>query len=514
MDQSGPNQTPANGRRPERAKQFNPGTLIPLFITEPLASKLADEQAASATTPGAVPVTYDVIIDINTKYKDGRIGARTAIRAMLAGLGVPPPPETDASADSLARTLPYVFAALTGDQIRTLAQLTRGDAGESPIFRIWEDHEVTGLITHSIATVKADAAHVSFSAVGRGIVWAVLDSGIHAGHVHFQANANLDLPPPLYHRDFTQGGLRPDPPDDPCGHVTHVAGIIAGSVIDDRRPGAPPRIPVITQQRDESNRINFEIDTPRRIAGMAPECKLLSLRVLDANNRGLASSVIQALEYVQTLNDFGRNIVVHGVNLSLGYGFDPEWFACGQSPLCIEVNRLVSSGVCVVVAAGNSGYGYSNTEFTGVWAQGMTMSINDPGNADLAITVGSTHREMPHTYGVSYFSSKGPTGDGRRKPDLLAPGERIVSCAAGAAKTSLQQRAKIAGFEYLEDSGTSMAAPHVSGIIAAFLSIRREYIGKPLDIKDLLLQTATDLRRDPNHQGAGLVDLMRAISSV
>jgi subtilisin family serine protease len=144
----------------------------------------------------------------------------------------------------------------------------------------------------------------------------------------------------------------------------------------------------------------------------------------------------------------------------------------------------------------------------------MTMSINDPGNADLAITVGSTHREMPHTYGVSYFSSKGPTGDGRRKPDLLAPGERIVSCAAGAAKTSLQQRAKIAGFEYLEDSGTSMAAPHVSGIIAAFLSIRREYIGKPLDVKDLLLQTATDLRRDPNHQGAGLVDLMRAISSV
>jgi subtilisin family serine protease len=238
------------------------------------------------------------------------------------------------------------------------------------------------------------------------------------------------------------------------------------------------------------------------------------LRVLDENNRGLASSVIQALEYIQSLNDYGRNIVVHGVNLSLGYGFDPEWFACGQSPLCIEVNRLVQSGVCVVIAAGNSGYGYSNTEFTGVWAQGMSMSINDPGNAELAITVGSTHREMPHTYGVSYFSSKGPTGDGRRKPDLLAPGERIVSCAAGSQKTALQKSAKIADFEYLEDSGTSMAAPHVSGLIAAFLSIRREYIGKPSDVKELFLRTATDLRRDPNHQGAGLVDLMRAIQSV
>ena len=59
----------------------------------------------------------------------------------------------------------------------------------------------------------------------------------------------------------------------------------------------------------------------------------------------------------------------------------------------------------------------------------MDVTINDPGNADLAITVGSTHRDMPHVYGVSYFSSKGPTGDGRLKPDLVAPGEKIISCA-------------------------------------------------------------------------------------
>jgi hypothetical protein len=61
----------------------------------------------------------------------------------------------------------------------------------------------------------------------------------------------------------------------------------------------------------------------------------------------------------------------------------------------------------------------------------MSLTINDPGNADLAITVGSTHRDMPHVYGVSYFSSKGPTGDGRDKPDLVAPGEKILSAAAG-----------------------------------------------------------------------------------
>ena len=70
----------------------------------------------------------------------------------------------------------------------------------------------------------------------------------------------------------------------------------------------------------------------------------------------------------------------------------------------------------VVVSAGNGGYP-SLIEASGkTQAHYTDMSITDPGNADLAITVGSTHRDMPHTYGVSYFSSRGPTGDGRLKP--------------------------------------------------------------------------------------------------
>src|SRR5436309_6374962 len=105
---------------------------------------------------------------------------------------------------------------------------------------------------------------------------------------------------------------------------------------------------------------------------------------------------------------------VHGGNPSVGYEFDAEMFACGQSPLCVEVNRLVKSGVVVVVAAGNTGYGFvRSADRVDAVAAGLPLSINDPGNAELAITVGSTHRYMPHTYGVSYFSSKGPTGDGR-----------------------------------------------------------------------------------------------------
>jgi subtilisin family serine protease len=168
----------------------------------------------------------------------------------------------------------------------------------------------------------------------------------------------------------------------------------------------------------------------------------------------------------------------------------------------------------VVVAAGNTGYGVQTTEARGNVSAGLPLSINDPGNADLAITVGSTHRDMPHTYGVSYFSSKGPTGDGRLKPDLLAPGEKILSCAAGKARDEAAAELGKIKFDYVEQSGTSMAAPHVSGAIAAFLSVRPEFVGQPEKVKAIFVATATDLKRDRYFQGSGLVDLMRAMQSV
>jgi serine protease AprX len=112
---------------------------------------------------------------------------------------------------------------------------------------------------------------------------------------------------------------------------------------------------------------------------------------------------------------------------------------------------------------------------------------------------------------VSYFSSEGPTGDGRAKPDLVAPGERITSCAAGRALMAVN--AKPGEAVYVENSGTSMAAPHVSGVIAAFLSIRNEFIGQPEQVKQITT-SATSLGRERYFEGRGLVDLMRAIQSV
>ena len=364
------------------------------------------------------------------------------------------------------------------------------------IRRIWLDHPIRPQIDKSIGTIKADAARRAFLADGANIVWAVIDSGIDAAHLHFKDHRNLELDAPLAHEDFTGAN---NPLTDVFGHGTHVAGIIAGAASAS-----------ITARRTclaATGEIESFTEPLARIEGIAPAAKLVSLKVLDDNGKGSVSAIIAALDRIHVLNDYGRNIRIQGVNLSVGYEFDPAWFACGQSPVCAEVDRLVRSGVIVVTAAGNTGYGTlaANERPTGA---GMMATINDPGNASLAITVGSTHRDAPHTYGVSYFSSKGPTGDGRRKPDLVAPGERILSCCSTANAPDH------APGVYIEESGTSMAAPHVSGAIAAFLSIRREYIGNPAGIKELFLSTATDLGRDPHFQGRGLIDLMRAIQAV
>ncbi len=462
----------------------------------------------------------DYIVELNLAFAGGLGEAARGFLGLhgevLGGRAVDRPP--------LVISKSYYRCRLTTMEIAELA--ARDEMESDPrrrfIYRIWPDFPVRAQMDHSTCTIKADAAVRAYNATGEGIVWAVIDSGIDASHIHFGLhNTLLDPAVARLHRDFTAAVPSVDSALlDDYGHGTHVAGIIAGGLDSSLVAGRDFRVFERVFKAGPNGQSHTLAVEPRRASacrmrGVAPECKLVSLKALDANGRGSTSNIMLALRYIrEELNADPKMPRIHGVNLSLGYEFDAEMFACGQSPLCVEVDRLVKTGVVVVVAAGNTGYGQVNA-FNRCSNVGLSNSINDPGNAELAITVGATHRDSPHRYGVSFFSSKGPTGDGRLKPDLVAPGERITSAVAPAQF----RREGIAAPEsrlpaYLDDSGTSMAAAHVSGAIAAFLSIRREFIQRPEEVKRIFLESATRLGREPYFEGHGLLDLMRAIQSV
>lgn len=484
-------------------------------ITRPLAERMALDPAE--------PI--GVVIEVRT---DSGLSTDEAVDELLVVVGM-----VVGKAEPEERTVwrvgNYVVAEMTVEQILDLVRIDSGKGGRavagrqeartaprSLVNRIWPNFQVTATIHRSVITTKSDAAVRSFDATGEGIVWAVLDTGVEREHRHFHSDDHdtLGLSPTLAHRSFVAGTTDDDAVRDANGHGTHVAGIIAGWQDDPRR-----KVYAATWYRTADGDAGVERVTLDRISGMAPRAKILSCKVLRDDRTGDLASLLEALEYIQELNRGGRELRVHGVNLSLGYPFDPSWFAAGLSPVCREVDRLVANGVCVVVSAGNTGYGAARDTIGREMRLSFGMTINDPGNAARAITVGSTSIK-PYSTGVSYFSSKGPTGDGRLKPDLVAPGERILSAGAGQMLEKARATVKLAPGQrasqitYVEDSGTSMSAPHVSGVAAAFLSIHREFIGKPDEVKRILIDSASDLGRERTFQGAGLVDAMRAIQSV
>jgi serine protease AprX len=380
-------------------------------------------------------------------------------------------------------------------------------------------------VERSVPTTKADAARRVFDVNCKDLCWAIVDSGIDADHPAFlaadgkksrvtraydftqlRALVSLDSTPTSgpganYRLGNTEEsdrqakrvreslrrgrlldwgaltGLLEIPENDVArrrpqnDHGTHVAGILAARPVPERPS----------------------------LQGMCPDISLCDLRVLDANGRGDEFSIIAALQFIRYLNANSDRQLIHGVNLSLSLIHDVENYACGHSPICEECERLISSGVVVVVAAGNRGYETVLTS-DGEKSGYRDISITDPGNTEGVITVGSTHRFEPHTYGVSYFSSRGPTGDGRIKPDVLAPGEKIESAIPGGL--------------YAPKDGTSMAAPHVSGVAAMLMARHSEFKGNPVRIKKIICDSAVDLGREPYFQGAGLVDALRALQAI
>jgi serine protease AprX len=332
--------------------------LLAGIITPPLREKfVVDPESDQAESRAS---QLPIMIELNLRFESGIDGAMERARYLWYLVG--------GEGEPFLLADKYAVGELTSTQIEGLvsADVAAVDPPKRAIFRVWPDFDTHPQIDESSTTIKAIPAQRAFDSFGDGIVWAVVDSGVWAQHPHFRAYGTLtDSSVMDLHRDFTDGN-DPKPLEDSDGHGTHVAGIIAGGLVDWNPPKkviaaekrfnvASPNVDPILQPRDVKN--------TNRLAGMAPRTKLVSLKVLGGGDLAArVSRVMLALAHVRKVNESSPRI--HGVNLSLGYEYAAEWYACGHSPLCVEVDKLVRSGVVVVVAAGNSGYVTLNPKLT------------------------------------------------------------------------------------------------------------------------------------------------------
>lgn len=287
--------------------------------------------------------------------------------------------------------------------------------------------------------------------------------------------------------DFTSGrALRTRPYDD-YGHGTHVAGLVAGQ--------------------------QYAADWG--VQGVAPRTNLVGLKMLRADGSGTVSSVIAAIEYA-VANRHRLRIGV--INLSLGH---PIFEAAATDPMVQAVEAAIRAGVVVVVSAGN--YGMNADGKVGY------AGITSPGNSPSAITVGAFNHQGTVDRAddmVADYSSRGPSWyDGYAKPDVVAPGHRLVSELAvnsTIARTypQLVVRGR-SGRSFLRLTGTSMAAAMASGVVA--LMKERMPALTPFLAKATLQYTALRLNKadgkpfDLLTQGTGSINgegAMRLLASV
>jgi serine protease AprX len=295
----------------------------------------------------------------------------------------------------------------------------------------------------------------SFGTTGAGVTVALIDTGV---------NTSGDLAGQVVHaEDFTpeQNNL------DTYGHGTFVAGLIDGT-------GA---------------------GSAGAIKGIAPDAKLVSLKIAGADGGTDVVKVLEALEWVVDFRDvYGIRVV----NMSLGFQSHQPY---AVDPLDFAVERVWNDGIVVVAAAGNGG--------------SSAPAITDPGNDPLVVTAGSDSDKT--TVGlsddvVSSFSSSGPTADGVAKPDVIAPGRSVVSSRSPGSTVDVANPSSEIGDSYAKGSGTSFSTAVVSGVAA--LVISRTWSLTPDQVKNRLVSTARLTTTMPAASaGAGVVDAFAATMS-
>jgi serine protease AprX len=307
--------------------------------------------------------------------------------------------------------------------------------------------DTSQLRTTHLQTINVPAIWNGASpATGKGVTVAVLDSGVRENHADLSSGVSAVLINP-----------RATGRNDKHGHGTHVVGTIKGK------------------------------DSLGRYMGVAPDANIVSIQIADDAGMTREADLIRGLQWVNQ-NKTARNIRV--VNLSLN-GALPSSYK--TNPICAAVETLMERGVVVIVASGNRGDVVNAVQYA---------PANDPfvisvGALDNNDTVASTDDSL------ATFSSRGTTLDGHAKPEIVAPGRKIVAPLSSNSSTlAAQFPDRIVDSRYIRLSGTSMAAPVVAGVVA--LLLERFPSLTPNQVKWLLTQTMKPYAGQVG--SAGLID--------
>jgi serine protease AprX len=300
---------------------------------------------------------------------------------------------------------------------------------------------------------------------GSGIDVALIDSGV-APVTGLTSGNVLDGPDLSFESQSALTHL------DGFGHGTHMASIIVGR--DQQAAGS-------TYAKSDTHKFN----------GIAPDARLVSIKVASNDGSADVSQVIAAIDWVtQHAQDPGMNIRV----LNLSYGTDSTQ-AVVLDPLCYAVENAWRAGVVVVVSSGNDG--------------ATRQALADPAQDPLVIAVGADDTRDTDSVGDDVIAPFTQVGTDARHIDLIVPGLHVLGLRAPGSRIDQANPSAVVGNRFFRGTGTSQAAAVTSGLAAVYLS--RYPTATPDQVKRVLMTTATAPSSTKATYGVGVPDLNKAI---